>query len=181
MLLCTNSEFAVYVFLVVYGTFARLCKKKKNHREFLIENIKIKSYSSKIKVNELLKNKQDKMSTTRISALKAYRYALRSTRVAFQGDPEVLYASRNKIKSGFKENEKLNDTEKINEEIKKLNEVSSFLVKNIVQGEIDEEGRYMLKFHDKTELGDNETIKQNNKANLGSLAGAKIKKCSDRK
>lgn len=62
------------------------------------------------------------------------------------------------------------------EDIDKLNEVSKFLVQNIVQGEKQGDGKYFLKFHDKTELGDNETIKQNNRVNMGSLAGSKAKK-----
>lgn len=113
-------------------------------------------------------------------ALQAYRAALRSTRVAFSGDLEVLYASRAKIRQGFEEHRALADPTQIEDEINKLNEVSQFLVKNIVQGERDKDGKYFLKFHENTELGDNETIKQGNKANLGSLAGAKVKKCSDR-
>lgn len=112
-------------------------------------------------------------------ALSAYRTALRATGVAFRGDTTVLNAARLKIKQGFEENRELSDAGKIDEEIQKLNEVSSFLIKNIVQGELKDGEKYHLKFHSRTELGDNESIKQNNRANLGSLAGAKVKKCSD--
>lgn len=112
-------------------------------------------------------------------ALQAYRASLRATHTAFKGDAEVLRAARNQIRQGFEQHKDL-APEQANEEIVKLNEVSTFLVKNIVQGKKDQEGKYFLNFHEGTELGDNETIKQNNKANLGSLAGAKTKKCSDK-
>ncbi|ODV81473.1 mitochondrial zinc maintenance protein 1, mitochondrial, partial [Suhomyces tanzawaensis NRRL Y-17324] len=118
------------------------------------------------------------MSTAAISA---YRQALRATRLAFQNDIPVLSAARTQIRQGFDNHRSLQEQEQIDEEIKKMNEISTFLVKNIVQGEKRVEGnkdRYYLKFHDKTELGDNETIKQAGRANMGSLAGVKAKKCS---
>lgn len=113
-------------------------------------------------------------------ALTAFRHALRATRTAFHGDAEVLNAARNKIKNGFMENKNLTDTEKAAEEIQKLNEVSKFLTRNIVQGEKQRDGKYFLKFHNDTELGDNESIRQG-KPELGSLAGARVRKCSDLK
>lgn len=115
---------------------------------------------------------------TRSLALSAFRDALRATHVAFKGDPEVLHAARLQIREGYRKHGNLKE-EDARSEITKLNEVSQFLIKNIVQGSRDEkDGRYFLNFHDKTELGDNETIKQSNRANMGSLAGAKVKKCS---
>lgn len=111
-------------------------------------------------------------------ALSAFRGALRATHTAFKGDPEVLSAARLQIREGFRKHSNLAE-EEARSEITKLNEVSQFLVKNIVQGTRDDkDGRYFLNFHEKTELGDNETIKQNNRANMGSLAGASVKKCS---
>ena len=120
------------------------------------------------------------MSISNVSAAKsAYRNALRATRIAFRQDVPVLSSARLQIKDGFTKNRELKDEAEISEAISKLNEVSKFLVQNIVQGEKQEDGKYFLNFHEKTELGDNETIRQGNKANLGSLAGAKVKKCSD--
>lgn len=90
-------------------------------------------------------------------------------------------ASRMKIREGFNQNKNLTDKEEINKAINDLDEVAKFLVKNIVQAEQQENDRYHLKFHKDTELGDNATIKQNNRANMGSLAGAKVRRCSDNK
>lgn len=112
-------------------------------------------------------------------ALQAYRAALRATRVAFSGDDVVLKAARTKVREGFESNRELSDQAEVDKAVKELNEVAQFLVKNIVQGEQEEDGRYFLKFHEKTELGSNETIKQSNRANMGSLAGVKARKCSD--
>lgn len=112
-------------------------------------------------------------------ALQAYRTTLRATRIAFNGDEVVLKAARAKVRDGFESNRGLSDQVEIEKAVTELNEVAHFLIKNIVQGEQEKDGRYFLKFHDKTELGSNESIKQNNLANMGSLAGVKARKCSD--
>lgn len=111
----------------------------------------------------------------------AYRNALRATRVAFRNDLPVLNAARHKIRQEFEANRNV-AADVQQERINHMNDVLKFLIQNIVQGEPQDNGRVMLHFHDRTELGDNETIKQNHKDNLGSLAtakGAKFKKCSD--
>lgn len=115
------------------------------------------------------------------SALLVYRAALRATRVAFNGDAKILTAARLKIREGYDKNRNLTDKEEINKAITDLDEVAKFLVKNIVQAEEKEKNKYFLHFHKDTELGDNDTIKQNNRANMGSLAGAKVRRCSDNK
>lgn len=98
--------------------------------------------------------------------------------MAFNGDNFVLKSARAKIREGLLSNRDLADKMEVEKKVAELNEVAQFLVKNIVQGEKEEgKDRYLLKIHDKTELGSNETIKQS-KANLGSLAGAKVKRCS---
>lgn len=113
-------------------------------------------------------------------SLKAYRTALRATQIAFKQDLPVLRAARLQIKDGMIKNKDLPEAQ-ANEEIEKLNEISKFLVKNIVQGKMTD-GKYFLNFHEQTELGDNETIKQGKKHDeMGSLVGKKgssIKKCS---
>ncbi|GEQ71921.1 hypothetical protein JCM33374_g5607 [Metschnikowia sp. JCM 33374] len=114
------------------------------------------------------------------AALKAYRHALRATRVAFNGDTFMLSSARSKVKEGIVANRNLSDPQETENAVKHLDEVAEFLVKNIVQGEKQKNDRYHLKFHEKTELGSNETIKQNSRANLGSLAGVKARKCSDK-
>lgn len=118
----------------------------------------------------------------RSPALQAYRAALRATRTAFNGDDVVLGSARAKIREGFELNRNLADQEAVTKAVDDLNEVAKFLVKNIVQGEKQPNDRYYLKFHDKTELGSNETIKQSNTENMGLLAGVKAtrRKCSDK-
>lgn len=112
-------------------------------------------------------------------SLQAYRTALRATRIAFNGDAQMLRASRAQFKQSFLANQHLEDREELKKALTHLNEVSQFLVKNIVQGEMQENKRYNLKFHKQTELGSNETIKEDHKSKMGTLAGAKVRKCSD--
>lgn len=112
-------------------------------------------------------------------AIAGYKAALRATRIAFRNDDHVLKSARDKIRAGFEENRHLQNSEKVNEELDKLAEVSKFLVRNIVQAvRQDDSDKYLLNFHDQIELGDNDTIKKNSRVDLGSLAGAKVKKCS---
>ncbi|OBA22370.1 hypothetical protein METBIDRAFT_31280 [Metschnikowia bicuspidata var. bicuspidata NRRL YB-4993] len=113
-------------------------------------------------------------------ALTAYRHALRATRVAFNGDNFMLLSARAKVKESILANRNLSDEQETAKSVQHLDEVAAFLAKNIVQGEKQENDRYHLKFHAKTELGSNDTIKENSKANLGSLAGVKVRKCSDK-
>lgn len=95
----------------------------------------------------------------------------------------VLQSARSKIREGFETNRALQDKTEAVKKVNELEEVAQFLVKNIVQGEKKQgDDRYFLKFHSQTELGSNDTIKQN-KADMGSLAGAKAKRatrCSDK-
>ena len=114
---------------------------------------------------------------TRAAALSAYKSALRATKTAFGGDLEVLHAARTQIRAGF--GEPVESEAQAVERIEHLNGVASILNQNIVQGRKKEnDERYMLNIHSKTELGDNETIKTK-KSEMGSLAGAKAtKRCS---
>lgn len=116
------------------------------------------------------------------ATLSAYRNALRATKVAFRQDLPILTAARLQIKENIRNNSNLNnESNELKEAIEKLNDVSKFLISNVVQGEKQQDGRYFLNFHEDTELGDNESIKQSKK-NLGSLAGKKgssIKSCKD--
>lgn len=110
-------------------------------------------------------------------AIQAYRSALRATRVAFNGDAFMISSSRQKIREGFEANKGLSLKEEIDKAVEDLNSIAEFLIKNVVQAEKQPNERYLLKIHDKTELGRNETIKQANRENMGSLAGAKVRKC----
>lgn len=119
------------------------------------------------------------MSTTKA----AYKQALKSINTAFKNDTPILTAAKQQIRQQIFANRFITDKTELNDAITKLNEVSKFLLQNIVQGELKDDGRYFLKFHEKTELGDNETIKQS-KSEMGSLSGAKgsrirAKKCGE--
>lgn len=47
----------------------------------------------------------------------------------------------------------------VDERVKHLNDVATFLKRNIVQGKMNNDGRYALNIHSSTELGDNDSIK----------------------
>lgn len=102
-------------------------------------------------------------------AKQSYRQALRATRIAFQQDLPMLLSARGQIKQGFVEGRTIPETEAV-EAIEKMNSVSKFLIENLVQGIRKTGERYELQFHDKTELGDNDSIK-NTKSEMGLLAG----------
>lgn len=89
----------------------------------------------------------------------------------------MIRSAREKIREGYAANKGLVSSEEIDKAVTELNEVAKFLVKNVVQAEKQQNDNYLLKIHDKTELGLNETIKQSNRENMGSLAGAKVRKC----
>ncbi|ODV71014.1 Mzm1p CYBJADRAFT_121083, partial [Cyberlindnera jadinii NRRL Y-1542] len=93
---------------------------------------------------------------TRSRALAAYRHALKATQVAFQGDVALLNASRAEIRKGFNQPD---ETKSVEERITHLEEVSKFLMSNIVQGKRQDNGKIHLNIHEGTELGDNESIK----------------------
>ncbi|KAH6675077.1 mitochondrial zinc maintenance protein 1, mitochondrial [Halenospora varia] len=99
-------------------------------------------------------------------ALQAYRHLLRSSRIAFQGDIPLLTASRAEIRSNFRKNINLQPADPtVPGLIKHAEEVAKILVENVVQGKkIGEESeeKYKLRIHEKTERGDNDTIKMPN-------------------
>ncbi|EMG45326.1 tRNA 2'-phosphotransferase, putative [Candida maltosa Xu316] len=94
------------------------------------------------------------------STLSAYRGVLRAIRFTFRGDTPILQNAVQELKRQTLENSNLKTQEEIDQGIEKLNGVSRFIISNLVQGEKQDDGKYFLNFHDKTELGDNETIKQ---------------------
>lgn len=117
-----------------------------------------------------------------MSAKLAYRNALKAINIAFKNDQPMLGAAKQQIRSGIMSNAQLTKPDEVAEAVKKLDEVSKFIRHNLVQGKLQEDGRYFLDFHKEIELGDNETIK-NSKAEMGSLSGAKgksirVAKCS---
>ncbi|CAK9437754.1 uncharacterized protein LODBEIA_P21320 [Lodderomyces beijingensis] len=109
-----------------------------------------------------------------MSAKAAYKNALKSIHFVFKNDIPVQQAAKSQVKSEMMAKSQLSDPHEIQEAVEKLNAVSKFLVQNLVQGELQSNGRYFLNFHDQTELGDNESIK-NSKSEMGSLSGARGK------
>ncbi|KAL0638338.1 Mitochondrial zinc maintenance protein 1, mitochondrial [Maublancomyces gigas] len=93
-------------------------------------------------------------------ALAAYRGLLRAARTAFQGDNYVLNAALTEARRGFEVNRDLDiagqETQVL---IKNAQEVAKMLRTNVVQGKLNDSGRYKLRIHDGIERGDNESTK----------------------
>ncbi|KAL1650234.1 Mitochondrial zinc maintenance protein 1, mitochondrial [Diplodia intermedia] len=105
-------------------------------------------------------------------ALAAYRNILRATRLAFQGDVGVLSAARMKARDDFDASRTLDPNgEDAKKALAHANDVAKILRENVVQGQVNDDGRYKLRIHEHTERGDNETIKQSKGKN--TLSGVK--------
>ncbi|KAG9229186.1 putative mitochondrial zinc maintenance protein 1, mitochondrial [Amylocarpus encephaloides] len=110
-------------------------------------------------------------------ALAAYRHLLRSARIAFHGDSNLLNAARYEARKAFDTNSHLAPTDPtVAPAITHANEVAKILLENIVQGKHVGDDKYKLRIHDQTERGDNDTIKMPN----GHKVVIDGKKCSDR-
>jgi complex III assembly factor LYRM7 len=68
-----------------------------------------------------------------------------------------LNASREQIRQGFYQPD---ESKSVDARIKHLEDVSKFLLSNIVQAKKNETGKYRLNIHEHTELGDNESVKK---------------------
>ncbi|KAH9871640.1 Mitochondrial zinc maintenance protein 1, mitochondrial [Plenodomus biglobosus] len=98
---------------------------------------------------------------SREMALVAYRNLLRSTRIAFQGDLNVLSAARAEVRKNFESNRSLSaGSDEYTKQITHAEEVAKFLRENVVQGQATEADKYQLRIHEHTERGDNEDIKK---------------------
>ncbi|OAL00228.1 mitochondrial zinc maintenance protein 1, mitochondrial [Phaeosphaeriaceae sp. SRC1lsM3a] len=109
---------------------------------------------------------------SREMALVAYRNLLRSARLAFQGDINILSAARAEVRKNFESNRNLTaGSEELSKQIAHAEEVAKFLRENVVQGQAaDTEGNYKLRIHEHTERGDNEDIKKpKGKSTLGGV------------
>ncbi|KAF9697180.1 hypothetical protein EKO04_004640 [Ascochyta lentis] len=106
---------------------------------------------------------------SREMALVAYRNLLRSARIAFQGDANVLSAARVEVRKNFETNRHLQTgSEEFQKQIAHAEEVAKFLRENVVQGQATEGDNYKIRIHEHTERGDNEDIKKNKgKTTLG--------------
>ncbi|ODQ57122.1 hypothetical protein WICANDRAFT_81345 [Wickerhamomyces anomalus NRRL Y-366-8] len=93
---------------------------------------------------------------SRVRALAAYKQSFRATKIAFGDDTRMLLAARAQIKQGMRNPDPKKTAD---ENIKHLEDVSKFLVSNIVQAKKNEAGKFRMNIHEQTELGDNESIK----------------------
>ncbi|KAL8793421.1 MAG: hypothetical protein Q9195_004007 [Heterodermia aff. obscurata] len=102
-------------------------------------------------------------------AIHAYRDLLRSARIAFRGDTQLLTSAFSRARTAFKTHPP--------EEIRHAEEVARLLRENVVQGaRVEKEGvgeRYRLRIHEHTERGDNESIKHAGQgtATMGGCCG----------
>ncbi|KAH6616441.1 hypothetical protein C7974DRAFT_44924 [Boeremia exigua] len=105
-----------------------------------------------------------------MSAQLVYRSLWRSTRVAFEGDANMLSAARAEVRKAFESNRHLKaGGEDTQAKLAHGSEVAAFLRENVVQGEAQEGDNYKLRIHKDTERGNNEDIKKNmGKTTLGS-------------
>lgn len=72
-------------------------------------------------------------------ALAAYRHLLRATRIAFQGDIQLLQASRSQVRQGFEDKRSLETSSaETGEAIQHAEGVAEILRANIVQGRKDD-------------------------------------------
>lgn len=72
------------------------------------------------------------------------------------GDIRLLNASREQIRTGFRNPD---ESKSVEERLDHIEGVARFLRSNIVQGKKNESGKFRLNIHEHTELGDNESVK----------------------
>jgi len=110
-------------------------------------------------------------------ALAAYRHLLRSASLAFKGDITLLNAARDEARIGFRKNASLPSNDPaVAAAIEHAESVARILSENIVQGQRVGDDRYKLRIHDKTERGDNDTVRMPN----GQTVVIDGKTCADR-
>lgn len=111
--------------------------------------------------------------SSRAKALVAYRGALRAIGTAFQGDLRTITAARQKLRNEMKAEKSSEHPEFTAEQrIELLNQVSTFLKRNIVQGvKNGGQEKYELRIHKETELGDNDELRKK-KSTLSAGASA---------
>ncbi|KAE8231004.1 hypothetical protein CF326_g3989 [Tilletia indica] len=105
-----------------------------------------------------------------------YRRILRASEVAFAEDHATHEAWRKFAATRFRSADA--DPAKYQEHVKHAEEVEETLRKNVVQGKWREEsGAYALRFRPDTELGSNETIRQNRNKQIADLKSSKRPTC----
>ncbi len=106
--------------------------------------------------------------STKESALKAYRAALRAMNLTFKGDREVMNAARTKLRNEMRATRSKDHPEmNVKDRIDLLKQVATYLTRNIVQGvKVKEDNTYMLRFHEKTETNKNIPLAKRRKTTL---------------
>ncbi|KTW31847.1 uncharacterized protein T551_01108 [Pneumocystis jirovecii RU7] len=111
---------------------------------------------------------------TRLDVLSSYRGLLRATKITFKGFPgknnisaltinalgdlPLLKASRKRIRDTFDHDKEKNLSEdEIRKKVAYANDVARTLRKNVVQGRLNQAGRYSLRIHHDTEHSSNKT------------------------
>ncbi len=80
----------------------------------------------------------------RATVLSGYRSLLRASRIAFEGDHEAVKGAALQLRSTFEENRGIRDQEALEEAIEAMNDAHDFLVHNVVQAKLTEEGNYAV-------------------------------------
>lgn len=101
------------------------------------------------------------VEANRFIALATYRHVLRATRIAFQGDNEVLAASRSLARESFTKGSSLvGGGIAASKALQHAESVAQILKENVVQGRNVGDDRYKLNIHEHTQRLDNETAKE---------------------
>ncbi|KAL7276736.1 Mitochondrial zinc maintenance protein 1, mitochondrial [Rhizina undulata] len=108
-------------------------------------------------------------------ALAAYRGIIRAAKIAFHEDGYMMNAAFIETRRGFENGRSVPPGSKEAEKlIQNAFDIAKVLRTNVVQGRMDDEGKYKLRIHDEIEKGDNESIKQAR----GKLGDSNRKCCS---
>ncbi|KAK4493715.1 hypothetical protein PRZ48_014900 [Zasmidium cellare] len=106
------------------------------------------------------------MATNRTAVLATYRYLLRATRIAFEGDKSTLKSARKLAQERFRENRSLpQGSPQAAAEVEHAQGVAIILRENVVQGKNVGGEKYKLNIHEHTQRLDNDTA--------GNLKGTK--------
>lgn len=98
---------------------------------------------------------------------KAYKESIRAMNFTFSNDIQSLHKSKLILKqtainpSEMKQKMFKDLPESKEDLIKHLEDMNKILIQNVAQAQQKSKFKYELKMHDKIELGDNETIKEN--------------------
>ena len=113
---------------------------------------------------------------------KAYKESIRAMSFTFFNDIQSLHKSKLILKQTAKNPSEMKQKmfkdlpESKEDLIKHLEDMNKILIQNVAQAQQKSKFKYELKMHDKIELGDNETIKENKGSQYKNKP---FKRCSD--